>query len=86
MSLKSKILRGEIKMNIEKLNQHFATNRIPLPWCKRIDKFKPSKNLVVKHDWIIWRKLEARRNQNSAYNTCLNRIEILSGMWSKIYH
>lgn len=72
-------------MNIELYN-HFRKNPIPINWSKRIDKFKPSKGVVTKHDWSCWRKMEARRSQNSAYSTCVNRTEVLGGMWSNLYH
>jgi hypothetical protein len=70
----------------EKLKKHLLTHVIPIPWCKRINNFKPSKNIVTKHDWPIWRKMESRRSQNAAYNSCINRTETLAGMWSKLYH
>jgi hypothetical protein len=69
-----------------KIYNHFRKHPIPINWASRIDKFKPSKGVVAKHDWCIWRKMEARRSQNAAYNSCTNRTEILKGKWAKIYH
>jgi len=73
------------KFNYDLYN-HFRKNPIPINWAKRIDKFVPSKGIVTKHDWDMWRKLEARRSQNAAYNACRNTNEQLGGLWAKLYH
>ena len=73
--------------NAEKeLFNHFLQYKIPIPWCKRMDDFRPSSNKLTKYPWDMWRRMEARRSQNAAFNACLNRTEVLAGMWSKLYH
>lgn len=68
------------------LFNHFRKSPIPINWSERMDKLRRDKRIYPKHAWIGWRKMEARRSQNAAYNTCANVTEVLEGQWAKLYH